>query len=80
VDDDGGDDFGFKEAMKMTDHDFTMAVIRETTNDFVECFSKPENQIGIMARLTLEFLPEGVDPNDQRVKDILQQIRERHPR
>lgn len=62
----------------MTDHDFLRAVIQNTTNDFVETMREPENQTGPFARLALDFLPEGVDPDDHRVRDILQQIRERN--
>ncbi len=51
--------------------------IKQVTDDFVECFSDPANQTSVMARLSATImLPAGVDPDDQRVVEILQQIRD----
>ncbi len=52
--------------------------IKEVTDDFVECFSDPANQTSHMARMAATMmLPAGVDPDDPRVMEILQQIRDR---
>lgn len=46
--------------------------IKEVTDDFVEVFSKPENRSGAMWELIkMGLLPDGVDEEDPRVKDIL---------
>jgi hypothetical protein len=46
-----------------------MDIIQEVTNDWVECFEKPENQNGFMWRMAAQgLLPECVDPQDERVK------------
>lgn len=47
--------------------------MKEVTDDFVECFSKPENRTGVMwMMIKMGPLPVGVDPDDPRVKAILE--------
>lgn len=47
-------------------------ISEEITNDWIECFSKPENQNGIMWRLALSgMFPVGVNENHPEVIRIL---------
>ena len=51
---------------------FTKAVINDTTNDWVECYTKPENRTGFTWRMSkLGFIPVGVNINDPRVVALL---------
>lgn len=48
-------------------------IIKELTDEFVEVFGKPENRNGPMWELIIMGapLPDGIDPDDPRVVDIL---------
>lgn len=54
-------------------------IIKEITDEFVEVFGKPENRSGPMWELMKMGtpLPDGVDPEDPRVKAILASDAER---
>lgn len=49
----------------------------DVTDDFCEFFNSKEVCIGPMAKLTaFGLLPEGVNPEDERVKQIIQWCKE----
>ena len=50
----------------------TMDITKQITDEFCECFSDKNECKGIMSRIIgTGELPEGVDPNDARVKQII---------
>ena len=52
-------------------------ILKETTDDFCECFASKKDCTGIMARLMASTeLPDGVDPNDERVKQVIKWCQE----
>ena len=51
--------------------------IQETTNDFVETFEDPKNQVGFFWRMIgYGELPVGVDPENEKVKVICKLAKE----
>jgi hypothetical protein len=53
-------------------------MIRQTlTDEFVECYQEESDYKGVFSRIVATGeLPEGVDPEDERVKAIIQKCRE----
>lgn len=49
---------------------------KELTDDFVESFPTKEDCAGAFAQLVIYNLPNGVDGNDARVKQIIQWCKE----
>jgi len=57
-----------------------MTIIEEITADFIETFPNKEECTGAMAQIiTTGYLPEGVDPESPKVKQIIQWCRENYP-
>ena len=54
-------------------------VSKLVTDDFVAAFRTDDDCHGIMARLSVEFYPDGlplgVDPNDERVQQVIARIK-----
>lgn len=55
-----------------------MNITEIVTNDFVAAFRTDEDCTGVMAMLCAKFYPEGlpvgVDPNDERVRQVIARI------
>jgi len=55
-------------------------ITNQTTKEFIDSFENDESFYdSIIARLSLRFLPAGVDPKNILVQDILKKIKEKHP-
>lgn len=56
-----------------------MNITKLVTDDFVQAFRTDADCWGVMARLCVQFypdgLPEGVDPEDERVIAVIERIR-----
>lgn len=54
--------------------------LSSVTVDFIEAFPSKQECTGAMARIIATGnLPEGVNPNDERVKQIIQWSKENYP-
>lgn len=59
--------------------DIREAVMKEVTDDYVAAWEADPNPKSIFFRLAMVCLPEGVDPNDPRVKAIIEKVRKANP-
>ena len=55
------------------------SITESVTEEFLEVMEKPENQTGVAAEMVgCGFLPEGVDPHNDRVKEVVRSCQERN--